>query len=111
MGVFDKLSEFVNGKPKGFYDVHLLQREYYNPNKFAVHFELMQSHVSYVIQSKKATGPHKAICEPNGFLYLPHGYYVITAPGFEYGQPIDLVVNLEKKMFKGNKMPDGGGLR
>lgn len=97
-------------KTKAYADVQLLQREYVNFNKFRVRFTRMPEHETYVLQTGKALGPAVAFCEPDDFLYLPHGYYVIEGLNKDgsvipKGEPIHMLMNLEKAMFKGNKIP------
>lgn len=92
-------------KTKAYADVQLLQREFYNPNKFRAKFTRMKEKDIYVLATGKKLGPEIAFCEPDGFLYLPHGYYVIEGVGVPKGEPINMLMNLEKAMFKGNKVP------
>lgn len=92
--------------PKNAYcDPDLLQREYYNPNKFEVSFVRNSAKDLYILNSGKALGPEVAILKPDEFLYLPHGYYTATGKGLEHGEPFKLIVNLERMMFRGNKTP------
>lgn len=92
---------------KPLYDTDLLQREYYNPNKFNVEFWRLNQFDFYVIENKghQYLGPHYAILKPDTHLYLPHGYYLIKGQGLKQGEKFELITNLEKMMFKGNKTP------
>lgn len=97
-------------KQKTFADVHLLQREYHNRNKFSVKFTRLKNQDLYVLAAGKALGPEIAILEPDGFLYLPHGFYLVeglqkNGKTIPFGVPINLLINLEKAMFRGNKVP------
>lgn len=86
-------------------DFDLQQREYYNPNKFPIVFEIMKDKIQYILQWKIKEGPHKVVLLPDSHLYLNHGYYVATAKGLPKGERFDLVVNFEKQMHIGNKQP------
>lgn len=90
---------------RSFADVNLLQREYFNRNKFLVKFVRDKTKDHYVIQAGKNLGPDVAFCLPEDFLYLPHGYYQIEGVGVPKGEPVEMLMNLEKAMFKGNKTP------
>lgn len=90
---------------KAYFDVQLLQREFFNKNKFVVKFTRMREHETYVQTAGKSLGPEFAYLKPDEFLYLPHGYYIIEGVGVPQGEPIDLLMNLEKNMFKGIKVP------
>lgn len=90
---------------QAFADVHLLQREYHNRNKFPVKFTRQKSADIYILRSKKKLGPEMAIVQPDAHLYLPHGYYIIEGVGVPPGTPIEMLMNLEKAMFQGNKTP------
>lgn len=90
---------------KTYADVNLLQREYHNRNKFDIIFERNTAWDLYVLKSGKALGPAKAICKADDFLYLPHAYYSLTGVGVPPGEPMDVLINLEDAMFKGNKLP------
>lgn len=96
---------FNNQKTMAVFDPMLLQREYHNRNKFAVEFTIDARWIPYVIRSKgiEKRGPDKAVVEPDEFLYLPHGYYIIKGVGVPDGEPVNMLINLEKNMFKGNK--------
>lgn len=88
-------------------DVQLLQREFYNPNKYKVFFTRMLEKDEYIGRAKGPLklGPAFAVLEPDKHLYLPHGYYLIQGEGLPLGEPISLVMNLEKLMNQGNKIP------
>lgn len=90
---------------KSFADVNLLQREYFNKNKFSVQFTRDVNKDKYVVSCGKVLGPAVAFCKPDDFLYLPHGYYIVRGVGVPDGEPIEMLMNLEKSMFKGNKVP------
>jgi hypothetical protein len=97
------------------FDTNLLRREYWNgytdnsgrqiPNKFPVRFDRMDERLKYITDAGKAPGPKWLILKPDEFCLLPHAFYVITGVGLPVGEPIQLTCNLEKSMFKGNKMP------
>lgn len=88
-------------------DYMLFQREYYNPNKFDVIFKINQEFRQYVIEQKglNMLGPEYSVCKADGFLYLPHGYHIISGKGLPAGEPFNMITNFEKKMFIGNKKP------
>lgn len=92
---------------KTFSDDRLLQREFYNPNSFDVIVTRDTRFDQYVIQHKglKFLGPAHAKLKADDFLYVPHGFFIITNPKMPIGEPINIIVNLEKMMFKGNKKP------
>jgi hypothetical protein len=93
-------------KQQSFFDPELLQREYHNPNTFKVFFTRIKARDFYVLNAgKRNLGPEVVALEPDGFCYLPHGYYVVTGEGHRAGEPIKLLMNLEKQMFKGNRIP------
>ena len=95
--------KFLKEKAQGYFDTNLIQREYHNRNKFPVIFERDTKKDPYVFAAKKTTGPLQARVEPDEFLYLPHGYYFIRGEGVPQGEPINMLVNYEKAMFKRNK--------
>ena len=92
---------------KAFSDDRLIQREFYNPNSFDVIVTRDKNFDSYVIQHKGhgSLGPEKTLLKADDFLYLPHGFFVVTNPKMPVGEPINILVNLEKNMFKRNKTP------
>jgi hypothetical protein len=96
---------FLKHKPKSYSDVHLLQREWHNRNKFTVKFVRDKSKDFYILGTGKNLGPEIAFCKPDELLYLPHGYYTIFGVGVPDGEPVEMLMNLEKAMFKGNKIP------
>lgn len=97
------------------FDSNLLRREYWNgytdnkgrqiPNKFSVRFERIQKYDDYIIKAGKPPGPAWLVLRPDEFCILPHAFYLITGIGLPLGEPIQLTCNLEKSMFKGNKIP------
>lgn len=90
---------------KSYSDVQLLQREFHNRNKFAIIFIRQKQYDQYVLRAGKNLGPEFAECAADEFQYLPHGYYVIKGKGVPDGEPIQVLMNLEKAMFKRNKIP------
>ena len=87
-------------------DPLLLQCEYHNRGKYRIKFTRLKENDQYVLLSgKKNLGPEIAFLEPEGFLYLPHSFYLIEGIGMPKGEPIELLRNTEKAMFKGNKTP------
>lgn len=97
-------------KTKAYADVHLLQREYHNRNAFKLQFIRMVQAETYILKAGKPLGPSIAFCEPDELIYLPHGYYYVfgidkDGRKIPDGEPINVLMNLEKAMFKGNKTP------
>lgn len=90
---------------KTIFDPHLLQREYHNQNSFQVRFTRMRQYDAYVVRAGKYLGPAIVTVEPDCFVYLPHGYYLIEGVGVPKGEPLKMLMNLEKAMFRGNKIP------
>lgn len=97
-------------KTKAYSDVHLLQREFLNKNKFRVKFTRIKEFETYILKCGKNLGPQVAFVDPDQFIYLPHGYYNIEGVNkngtpIPAGTPIEMLMNLEKAMFKGNRVP------
>lgn len=90
---------------KTFSDVHLLQREYHNRNKFTVKFVRDRTKDQYILMAGKNLGPLMTFVKPDELIYLPHGYYIISGVGIPVGEPIEMLMNLENQMHKGNKIP------
>lgn len=97
------------------FDTNLLRREYWNgytddrgrqiPNKFVVRFDRMKDKDNYVKSAGKPLGPDWIILKPDEFCFLPHAFYIQTAIGLPLGEIFQLTCNLERSMFKGNKVP------
>lgn len=110
-----------NVKTFSTFDSNLIRREYYNgymdpklgkavPNKFNVRFDRIDLHLQYIMDAGKNPGPKYVILRPDEFCFLPHAFYTITGilengQHLPVGEPIQLIMNLEKSMFKGNKTP------
>lgn len=95
---------FLQGRvERGVHDEMLLHREIYNPNSFAVDFVRSKDMDQYVRSSLIPLGPEFARCEPGGWLYLPHAYYVASGVGLPLGTPVSIIQNFGDEMFKGNK--------
>lgn len=88
-----------------FHDVQLLQREFYNPQTYTVKFTRMKEHDTYVLLAGKKLGPEIVLLGPQEHAYLPHGYFLIEGIGLPPGEPVEILMNLEKNMFKGIKVP------
>lgn len=84
-------------------DTHLIEVEYYNPNKFAIEVIRDDRFFSYIYQNKISIGPRRTILKPDDFIVLPHQYYILkTIDGPEI---FDLVVNMGNAKRIGNKLP------
>ena len=90
---------------RAFADTNLLQREYHNRSNHTVRFTRQTSADIYILKARKNLGPLVAEVKPGEFIYLPHGYYVVEGVGLPKGEPIEMLMNLEKSMFQGNKIP------
>lgn len=88
---------------KGVHDEHLVHREVYNPNRFAIVFERQNEMLTYIRAAKIPEGEIYLICKPDSFLYLPHGYYVASIPDAPKGEIGSFVTNFGDSMFIGNK--------
>lgn len=86
---------------RGTMDEMLIRREFYNPNSFAIRFELMKESMAYVHRNGIMVGPMVAILPPDSFVVLPHAYYRIFAPAPVF----DLIQNFGDQIGKGNKRP------
>jgi hypothetical protein len=99
-------AQFLAGNQvKGVHDEHLVHREVYNPGKHAIVFERQDT---YEILLARATAhiPHgekHIVAKPDGFAYLPHGYYVASIVDAPPGEIGSFVTNFGDSMFIGNK--------
>lgn len=94
---------FLKQKGKVVNDEMLVRREIYNPNKFAIEFNLNAKMIGYIAASNIPLGPSRLICKPDDWLYLNHGYYIAKGVGIPDGEIISVVTNYGDSMFIGNK--------
>lgn len=88
---------------KSVMDTHLIEVEYYNPNKFAVQLDRDRRFDQYIVQCRIPIGPLRAILKPYDFITIPHQYYILTA--MNGAELFDLVVNMGDNKGIGNKLP------
>lgn len=95
--------DFLNGKKvRGVYDELLIRREIHNPNKFAIIAVRSTEKDQYILDARIPLGPQVAVCEPGGFLYLPHGYFVLHGKGVPKGEFISVITNYGDEIGVGN---------
>lgn len=98
---------FLKDKPnprRVVMDDRLIRREYYNPNKFAVYFQRMEREMPYIVDSGINPGLPTYRLEPDGFLVVPHAFFIITAADRGV-QLFDLTTNFGNTIGIGNKLP------
>ncbi len=88
---------------KSVMDTHLIEVEYYNPNKFDILFERDKRYFDYINLNNIPLGPVKAILKADSFLILPHQYYIPKA--LNGAEIFNLTVNMGDLKRKGNKLP------
>ena len=89
--------------PRSVSDTHLLEVEYYNPNKFSIEMIRDDRFFSYIYQNRIKIGPRKFILGPEEFICLPHQYYIFKS--INGPELFDLVCNLGNAKRIGNKLP------
>lgn len=99
-------AEFLKGNiVKGVHDEHLVHREVYNPSKCTIVFE-RQDNPEILLARATARIPHGekfVIAKPDGFAYLPHGYYIASIQDAPDGEIGHFITNFGDSMFIGNK--------
>lgn len=88
---------------KGVMDTHLIEVEYYNPNKFDIILERDERYFNYINQNQIHLGPKKAILKSDDFIIIPHQYYILKASNG--AELFNLIVNMGDQKRKGNKLP------
>lgn len=84
-------------------DTHLIEVEYYNPNKFDIIFERDQRYFDYIRLNNISLGPVRAVLKADDFLTLPHQYYIPKA--INGPEIFNLIINMGDQKRKGNKLP------
>lgn len=98
----------MNSKPvsrriKAVIDEMLIHRELYNPNKFAVAVVRQNAMDEYILKSGIPLGPPSMRIEPDGFCYLPHGYYNVKS--INGPDVFDMILTFGDQIGRGNKRP------
>lgn len=88
---------------KSVSDTHLIEVEYYNPNKFDILLERDQRYFDYINQNNIPLGPSRAILKADDFITIPHQYYILTT--IKGPEIFNIVVNMGDQKRKGNKLP------
>jgi hypothetical protein len=99
-------AEFLKGNiVKGVHDEHLVHREIYNPMRYTIIFERQDDYWIWNarVVAKIPHGDLHVIAKPDGFAYLPHGYYIASIQDAPPGEIGHFVTNFGDEMFIGNK--------
>lgn len=101
---------FLRKKAKAVHDEHLICREIFNPNKFAIVFRRNIDKDIYIMRAGIPLGELIMICNPESFLFLPHGYFLPRAEGVPDGEQVSIITNFGDSIGKGNRNPSALGL-
>lgn len=94
-----------NAAVKKVSDSALVIMEIYNPNKFAIRFDVDQRMLWYIRENGIIEKPYWGIIKPDGFQLLPHRFYLMKGVGVPDGEPVSVIVNQGNNIGIGNKYP------